>query len=343
MPVKFYAHTPVDDLGERGALFEVARRLLDRYAGADAPSFTLVANVVPDRVPAWREYELTQLDALLLGERFVAILEVKNIARPVKGEEGTRWWIIKSDNRRDHDDVKSGNQRNPYIQLKHARYQWTNFLREETRSLVSEGQLSPFDWDKLSGRILFYPSLHPESELFDPPKWLRFISPREIVDDAAANTAGFQLTPELMRGMAEDVLQARVWELTRTIRRRLGVLTVFRPNSSLYDTYPIYAHSQMTIGRRSDNDIPVDVGYSRTSRRHARIVADEETITLYDEDSRHGTYVNDRRVPRESGQHIQAGALIRLGQGKREEMNQTALMILQQPPSSLEQTPGETV
>lgn len=329
MPVKFYAHTPVESLGERGALFEVARGLLERYGGADAPPFALVANVVPDRLPAWRGYELTQIDALLLGESFVALLDFKSVARPVIGEENTRWAIVKRDNRLDH-DVLGGSKINPFHQLKHARHQWSHFFREATEPLLAEGEPSPFDWNELSGRVVFYPWLHHESRLFAPPIWLRFLSAKHVAADAAATTAGFRLTPALMRALAEDVLQAQVWDLTRYIRHSIFTLALVRSDGSPPHSYPIYAHSQVTIGRSSANDIIIDDGYKRSSRYHARLVADDEDVRLYDEGSRHGTYVNERLVP-PAGQRLKIGDRIEFGRGVGGQRAQVATGFIEPP------------
>lgn len=333
MPVRFYAHSPVESVGERGALFEVARGLLERYGSADAPPFALVANVVPDRVPAWRAYKLTQLDALLLGENFVALLDFKSAARPVIGEENTRWAIVKRDGRHEHDPLLAGHSTNPFHQLKYARHQWSHFFREATKPLLAEGEPSPFDWNELSGRVVFYPWLHHESRLFAPPIWLRFLSAKHVAADAAATTSGFRLTPPLMRALAEDVLQAQVWDLTRYIRSPIFELALVRSDGFSPRSYPIHAHSQVTIGRSSANDIVIDGRYKRSSRYHARLVADDKDVRLYDEGSRHGTFVNKRLVP-PAGLRLKAGDRIEFGHGGGDQEGQVATGFIQPSPGS---------
>jgi adenylate cyclase len=54
----------------------------------------------------------------------------------------------------------------------------------------------------------------------------------------------------------------------------------------------------ITIGRLSDNDIPIDDGL--VSRHHAKIMCDDSGIfRIIDLDSKNGTYVNGRKITAE--------------------------------------------
>jgi len=70
----------------------------------------------------------------------------------------------------------------------------------------------------------------------------------------------------------------------------------------------VIARTPFTIGRQSDNDLVLLD--SRISRRHAKILQDEQGYQITDAESRHGTFVNNERItssPLKSGDHISLG------------------------------------
>jgi DNA-binding winged helix-turn-helix (wHTH) protein len=91
--------------------------------------------------------------------------------------------------------------------------------------------------------------------------------------------------------------------------------------------YPLHSGSQV-IGRGRDVDIPLYT--PATSRRHARIEIDPDRVTLIDLDSRHGTFVNGKRV---SGSvQLAAGDQIEIG-GERLILWSPASETAPEPPS----------
>lgn len=69
------------------------------------------------------------------------------------------------------------------------------------------------------------------------------------------------------------------------------------------------SHTPFTLGRQSDNDLVLLD--SRISRRHASILKDDDGYLLQDAGSRHGTFVNGKRV--EQACRLNAGDQISLG------------------------------
>ena len=69
------------------------------------------------------------------------------------------------------------------------------------------------------------------------------------------------------------------------------------------------SHTPFTLGRQSDNDLVLLD--SRISRRHASILKDDDGYLLEDAGSRHGTFVNGKRV--EQACRLQTGDQISLG------------------------------
>ena len=60
-----------------------------------------------------------------------------------------------------------------------------------------------------------------------------------------------------------------------------------------HEMYPLLARETI-VGRRSDADLILVE--RNVSRRHVRIVQEEDGFTLYDLESSHGTYVNGQRI-----------------------------------------------
>ncbi len=91
--------------------------------------------------------------------------------------------------------------------------------------------------------------------------------------------------------------------------------------------YPLHRGSQV-IGRGRDVDIPLYT--PATSRRHARIEIDPDRVTLVDLASRHGTFVNGKRI---SGSvQLAAGDQIEIG-GERLVLWSPASETSPEPPS----------
>jgi pSer/pThr/pTyr-binding forkhead associated (FHA) protein len=69
------------------------------------------------------------------------------------------------------------------------------------------------------------------------------------------------------------------------------------------------SHQSTTIGRRQDCDLRIPV--AQVSRKHCRLVKDEQTVRLEDLDSSNGTYHNGQRVA--GAVNIQPGDSIQVG------------------------------
>ncbi|MCZ7674087.1 MAG: NERD domain-containing protein [Chloroflexi bacterium] len=112
---------------------------------------------------------LPQLDALLLGPEFVAILEFKNYFAPIQANYLDGKWKAIVQNR--SQVVAGGGKRNPYLQARHAKKAWQLPLKD-----IVANHLNAF--------ILFHPYLHPDSKL--PPLgqdnyWLRINGVEDIL------------------------------------------------------------------------------------------------------------------------------------------------------------------
>jgi pSer/pThr/pTyr-binding forkhead associated (FHA) protein len=68
---------------------------------------------------------------------------------------------------------------------------------------------------------------------------------------------------------------------------------------------------KITIGRSSDNDLPVP--HQTVSRHHAKIARDQGEFYLTDLGSHNGTWVNNKRLDPQSPFHLAHGDLLQIG------------------------------
>jgi pSer/pThr/pTyr-binding forkhead associated (FHA) protein len=94
-----------------------------------------------------------------------------------------------------------------------------------------------------------------------------------------------------------------------TIVAPAASLTREEPDGSAGPTYRLGLVA--TIGRTADNEIPVEL--PEVSRRHARLIFENNGFTIKDLNSNNGTYVNGERVPEarlKQGDRIQVGPAV---------------------------------
>lgn len=261
------------DINERGALFQIARLLHRKFGKSEQAHFVLVANIVPELT--WHEYGLTQIDAFLFGERFVAIIDFKSYLGPIiGGDPNKRWYLKLNGGKRRH--VRGGKSTNPYKQMRYARYKWTHFLQEQTSLHLSERRIPEIipGWHHLNGCILFYPYLHPDSRLEIPEadrKWFHFLSVDEIVEYIFQTfSPKLQLTLVEMCIYAEKILQAKPWpELIELIDDKVGYIYILQSDHTWgINPIPIHRFATLTIGRSRKNDIRVPEAFAGTSGGH---------------------------------------------------------------------------
>ena len=165
MPVEFYIHTKMpNDMNERRAITRVARLLYERYHHSP-DLYILIANIEPENDPLWENERLTQLDGMLLGPGFIAILEFKSYYQPIIVEQLEDTWFTAGV----RTAVQGGSSPNPFLQGRYARWRWTNYLRDNCHQIMNELRQYDLDeaWQHLDVFLLFHPYLHPASKI--PP------------------------------------------------------------------------------------------------------------------------------------------------------------------------------
>jgi hypothetical protein len=76
-----------------------------------------------------------------------------------------------------------------------------------------------------------------------------------------------------------------------------------------------YAVYDVTHMGRDETKVDIAFDHARISRLHATLVKEDEEFVLYDQGSKNGTWVNERRVPFKGHRVLENGDIIDLGQG----------------------------
>lgn len=315
MSVKFYLHTPIEDLNERRALCRVARLLNHQYQGKNTPHVLLIGNIEPRRQPRWRSHLLTQLDGIILTEYGVALLEFKNYPDPIDGLDADRPWRIRGM----RETVYAGKSINPYQQAKHARKRWIPFLSQKTfETLVGLDHWEHLEWAHLQTFVLFYPFLHKESQLLHPGAdhlWLNFDSTDDILDLLHNSSSNLCPTPQEMVILAEDVFGARPWtEINQLLQEQVGFLVVSEPDGHSQTAFRIVPFDRFSIGRSSQSRIQLDSAFFQVSGTHLIITSDERTAYAEDAGSNNGSWLNGKRLTGKTP--LRDGDVILLGDGQ---------------------------
>ena len=275
MTVSFYLHTPLpDNLNERRALIQVTRLLYKQESASESP-YTLIANIDTQK----NALQLPQLDALLLGPKFAAILEFKSYFDPIIGQHLTGNWF--ASNRKGRQQVRGGSYRNPFLQAKNARQKWQDWL-----SLP------------LNVFVLFYPYLHPQSKLpveLDTNYWFSAQSHNKLKTLLISTVSpDFEQNASQQHHIATNILHSKKWNLKSLLTQIAGYLHVLEPGQLLV-RYPVYPLDSFTIGRSTRVNNRVRLHSPQISAIHAHLFMQDDELHIEDLSSKNGIYINNQR------------------------------------------------
>jgi hypothetical protein len=309
MPVKFYIHTELPNDGkERLALYRTARALHNEYRHAN-DLYILIANL--DRTNNLTRTDLTQLDALLLGPRFIAILEFKNCFEPIIAADLNKPWYV---DKGAEDRVMLGKRdRNPFQQVEDARRRWANFLQATASDYLSSRRARELEnaWLHLSACILFHPYLHRRSSfppLGEASYWCHIGGIDEIIPfTQVMRSSILDFTAAEQLALADKVFFAHPWdEMEKSFQGILGYLRVWEGEQST-GRFPVFRHDQIIIGRSSLANGPhISHKADLVSGVHALIESDNERVCVRDLDSTNGTYLDNEQLQDETTKYLSA-------------------------------------
>lgn len=289
--INFYCHTPLpENLNERRALCHVAR-LLYKHHALSSQTLTLIANISPDHDANLAMRQLPQLDALLLSDNFVAILEFKSYFDPIEAKHlKGRWYAVGKQARQ---PVLGGAHKNPYLQAKHTRPLWAAYLAERLPLIPAAA------WHHLQTFVLFDPYLHPRSTINIPGaerKWLQCRSVEalpELIYSSPSEQLGF--TSQAQQLLVE-VLGARRWvEIDRFLDTVTGYIHVLEPGQPLL-RYPLPLWAEWTIGRSRNQPHHIRLYHARVSSTHLQLIAQPDGVEVVDLGSKNGTFLVDGEI-----------------------------------------------
>ncbi|MCA9970821.1 MAG: FHA domain-containing protein [Anaerolineales bacterium] len=326
MPVEFYVHAPMpDNSNERRAACRVARLLYQQYRDSE-DHLLLVVNVDPAQAAvAPPAHDLTQLDALLLGPNFVAILDFKNYFDPIESPSAHGAWYAVT--RHGAKKVLGGASENPLQQAYRARAAWSAYFQQVSAQFLAPERQQALHkaWPHLSFFLLFHPYLNARSRLpalGNADHWFHPRSIDQVTELAyALRSPLLRLTPAECRGLVLHGLRAQPWDDMAQLlpQQVLGYLMVSEPDSRRAPVrYPLSPFDAMTIGRSASvqGHRVSSAGLSlQVSGRHAQVETTHQDVLLQDLGSKNGTYVN--------GQCLEAGQLVVLQPGQRAFLGNT--------------------
>ena len=299
MSVSFYLHTPLSDSSNEWPAVSRLTRLMKRHFAHDPKQYNLIFNIYPnENIRNAEGKKLTQLDALLIAPKFVAIIEFKRCFKPIRAESLESPWLAGAD----EFQLKGGKAENPFLQVQYARKVWATYLAEKCAFHFSSVKL--YDWKKrwshLSVFLLLFPYLHPDSSL--PPletasKWLAI---RGINDLGRlvfhTHSPNFDFSPEVTETIVTEIFGAQPWPELDTVQdEQIGNLFIYEPNWPLI-RMPLYRYDDISIGRSSTQQVRIHSQFRRISKAHARIEVLDGQIRLFDAGSTNGTFVGERRL-----------------------------------------------
>ncbi len=295
MSVKYYLHTPLpDDSNEWPAVSRLSRKM-ERHFGRTQDLYTLIFNIEPnEQIITAEGKKLTQLDALLIGPKFAAIVELKNCFEPIRAEALNAPWFAGS---REF-QLKGGSADNPFMQVQYARHVWSSYLAEKCAYCFPGFQLNEWQnrWEHLGVFLLIVPYLHPDSSL--PPLekangWLKVGSVGDVADFAFhTHSDRLGLAPDTVQTVLTDILGAKPWQQLERIRdEQVGSLFIYEPDRPLI-RIPLYRFDDISIGRSTTQLVRIHSQYRRISGAHARLEVQNGEVKLLDVGSKNGTYVS---------------------------------------------------
>lgn len=344
---------------EREPVTQIARSLHNQFSQT-SKYYALLANV---DLPSRGKGNTRQLDAILLSEDGMAVIDFKSANVPFIPTFDNRPWLYKNGK-----TVKAGTSNNPFRQVMEQRKALYRFMQRlpdyveklqinkrfrqhAGRNLKSKKVNKNFYHFDIQGRIVL------TGERFDiePVKREHYQQWFDIIwqDDCASFTRsmtfnkGVKLSPETIRIMIEKMFGLSPWiELESLYQKPFGFLT----GESLALPVPLL-NSTVKLGRNYSIAVRIAMEKTQVSREHAMITQTPEGSLLQDSGSRNGTWINGKRLERESSQLLKHGDVITLGKMKSGKASEQSMQFryvtrLEQSPHfdlpELEETMGMT-
>jgi hypothetical protein len=262
-------------------------------------------------------------DMIVIGERGIGIMEFKEHRGKMTIDGEGQW-------RADCEFIKGGSYANPHAQVqgygKELRGRLLNrilpeWLKPEQRDRLKfqtavcfTNPLADLSVVRASAQTLNRASWEDGFSIIatqDVPDWVLALS-FELDLGPQADYQPYSLDPETVISLAADTLGASEWtDLVRLMPEpKPYACLVMLDNETETQTFSLTT-DELTMGREADNGLVVPTRFQRTSRHHALISRTLRDVMIRDANSKHGTYVNGKRIdkarPLKNGDKITLG------------------------------------
>ncbi len=306
---------------EREPVIQIARSLYNHLSQVNK-YYALLANV---DIPSRGKGNTRQIDAILIGEDGMGIIDFKNSNEPFVPTLDDRPWVY-----RNGKSVKAGKNNNPFRQMEDQRealYRFMQrlpdyvdknqlnkrFLQHAGRNLKSKKVNKHFYHFDIHGRVVLtgerFEIGHMKREHFQ--QWFDIIWQDDCTDFARsmAFNKGVKLPQQLIPVIIEKMFGLSRWtELESLYQKPFAFLT----GETLALPVPLL-NSSVTLGRNYSIAVRIGTEKTHVSRKHAIIKQTPGGSLLSDLGSRNGTWVNGKRLESEQSQLLKHNDLITLG------------------------------
>ncbi len=317
---------------EREPVIQIARMLYEHFSPGPK-YYALLANL---SLPTGKADHTRQVDALILSEDGMGVLDFKNAHAPFTPTLDDRPWEYDNGKK-----VKAGSSKNPFRQIEAQReavYLSLStlpllmdesklpkpFVQHATRNLKSKKSNRSFYHFEIPARIVL------TGEHFDIPEYKRESNQRwfDIIwmEDCPQFTKsisfnkGVRLSRDVIRVIVEKLYKMSPWyEVESLYRKPYGYLA----GDTLTSPLPMLLAS-MSLGRRPDLAVSIPKERKHVSRRHATIRRTSQGAVIQDEGSTNGTWINGERLPKDGERLLRHADVIVLGKVESEKSNQSA-------------------
>lgn len=285
---------------ERKAAIQLLQMMSERYAGTKA-NYTLIFNL---RDP--------QIDALVLSQSGMAVLEFKNVEGTLHGGADTAWESVSREKK--HLEIRTGRFTNPFVQVDAYRCEL-----EKKLELAATRGLIPALLRKahIDAAVVFTAGAVDWTRLDPSPenprnKWFRFLRLHDVPEwvYTVCYGDGVRLKPAQIASIAKDYFQVKAWsERGADDPAIFGYLC----HAMSKKNHPLRKVTT-TIGRDEQMDFNISNDWPTVSRKHALIRKTPAGIYLQDLESSFGTRVNNRKLAPGEECLLRNGDVIMVGQ-----------------------------
>lgn len=309
---------------EREPVTQIARSLHNQFSQV-SKYYALLANV---DIPSRGKGNTRQLDAILLSEDGMAVIDFKSANESFRPTLDDRPWLYKNGK-----TVKAGKNNNPFRQVAEQRKALYRFMQRlpdyvdkhqlnkrfrqhAGRNLKSKKVNKNFYHFDIQGRVVLtgeqFEIRHFKREHYQ--QWFDIIWQEDCASFTRSMTfnKGVKLSRGIITVMIEKMFALSPWiELESLYQKPFGFLT----GESLALPVPLL-NSVVTLGRNYSIAVRVATEKTHVSREHATIKQTPDGSLLQDSGSRNGTWINGKRLEGENAQLLKHGDAITLGRMK---------------------------